>query len=214
MQSTETFVSRTRNLHLVIPMKDLTRAKSRLAELLPPDARRALVLEMLHRVLTTLLPDTTAPTTPATGIAQVWVMSADPTVRAMATTLGAQPMHDPTFDLNTALEWARTVVTTAGADALLIIPADVPLITPADLTALIDPLRAGTPLVLAPDRAESGTNALGVLLPSPLAFQFGPGSFAYHLDSAHNLGLKTHIYLSPTLAFDVDTPEDFIRYRG
>lgn len=206
--------SSIRHLHLVIPMKDLARAKSRLAEILPPDARRALVLEMLRRVLATLLPGrehhgTVAPA----DIESVWIMSADPTILALTTELGARPLHDPTADLNAALEWARTVVTAAGADALLIIPADVPRITPADLAGLTASLQAGSALVIAPDRAGHGTNALGLRLPSPLPFQFGPDSFAQHLETARRLGLTAQIYASPTLALDVDTPEDFTQYR-
>ncbi|MFP4438597.1 MAG: 2-phospho-L-lactate guanylyltransferase [Chloroflexaceae bacterium] len=206
--------SSIRHLHLVIPMKDLARAKSRLSEILPPDARRTLVLEMLRRVLATLLPGrehhgTVAPA----DIESVWIMSADPTILALTTELGARPLHDPTADLNAALEWARTVVTAAGADALLIIPADVPRITPADLAGLTASLQAGSALVIAPDRAGHGTNALGLRLPSPLPFQFGPDSFAQHLETARRLGLTAQIYASPTLALDVDTPEDFTQYR-
>ncbi len=213
--------SSIRHLHLVIPIKDLARAKSRLAEILPPDARRTLVLEMLRRVLATLLPGrehhgTVAPAGThqvRPDIECVWIMSADPTILALTTELGARPLPDPTADLNAALEWARTVVTAAGADALLIIPADVPRITPADLAGLTASLQAGSALVIAPDRAGSGTNALGLRLPSPLPFQFGPDSFAHHLETARRLGLTTRIYASPTLALDVDTPEDFTQYR-
>jgi 2-phospho-L-lactate guanylyltransferase len=207
--------SSIRHLHLVIPMKDLSRAKSRLARILPPAARRDLVLEMLRRVLATLLPGTDHHRTEGTlpAIECVWIMSADPTILARTTELGAHPLHDPTADLNAALEWARTVVTAAGADALLIIPADVPHITPADLAGLTASLHAGAALVIAPDRAGQGTNALGLLLPSPLPFQFGSNSFAQHLETAHHLGLTVQVYASPTLALDVDTPEDFTQYR-
>ncbi len=207
--------SSIRHLHLVIPMKDLSRAKSRLAEILPPTARRDLVLEMLRRVLATLLPGTDHHKAEETlsAIECVWIMSADPTILALTTELGAHPLHDPTADLNTALEWARTVVTAAGADALLILPADVPRITHADLAGLTASLHTGAALVITPDRAGHGTNALGLLLPSPLPFQFGSNSFAQHLEAAHRLGLTAQVYTSPTLALDVDTPEDFTHYR-
>jgi 2-phospho-L-lactate guanylyltransferase len=213
--------SSIRHLHLVIPMKDLARAKSRLAEILSPEARRTLVLDMLRRVLATLSPGrghhaTVAPAgthPPTPDIECVWIMSADPTILALTTELGARPLHDPTANLNAALEWARTAVTAAGADALLIIPADVPRITRADLAGLTASLQAGSALVIAPDRAGHGTNALGLRLPSPLPFLFGPDSFAQHLEAARRLGLTARIYASPTLALDVDTPEDFTRYR-
>lgn len=221
--------SRTQNrrIHAIVPIKDLARAKSRLANLLSPDERRTLVLDMLHSVLTTLLdlPRTADQAgveadTPQSQIQNlqskielVWVISADPSVLAVAAALGAQPLPDATADLNAALEQARVVATGAGADAVLVVPADVPLITPADLDGLVAALQAGVDLVIGPDQTGSGTNALGLALPAAFPFQFGPGSLGRHLETARSMGLVTQVYSSPTLALDIDTAEHLLRYQ-
>ncbi len=215
------------NIHVIVPVKDLQRAKSRLAELLAPDERRALVLAMLRRVLTVLLGEQndplqsalrvgveqTAGAVASVDIAQIWVISADATVWSLATALGACPLPDQASDLNAALEQARAVAYAAGAEALLIIPADVPLITAADRQQLLAALYAGAAFVIAPDHTGQGTNALGFRLPSSLAFQFGPDSFAQHINAAQRAGLVPQIYVSPTLALDIDTTAD-LRQAG
>lgn len=209
-------------IHAVVPLKDLSRAKSRLADLLTIDERHDLVLDMLCNTVTTLvsfIPDNqhvmadglqgeAESQQVAPSIAVVWVISADPSVLALAGELGAQPVVDTTQDLNAALEWVKGLATAAGASALLVVPADVPLVSPSDLRALIVGLADRATMVIAPDATEHGTNALAVTLPSPLSFQFGSDSFTRHLTLAQELGLIIQIYRSPTLALDIDTPED------
>lgn len=235
-------------LHIVVPVKDLARAKSRLAGQLAPAERQALVLSMLRRVLATLracqtqarapatLEDgrtearcehvsalggitlasagmTTLCTAPAT-IAAIWVISADPAVLRLAEQHGARPLADQAGDLNAALEQARATVRRAGADALLVVHGDLPLITADDVWALADALAAGADLVLAPDRAEVGTNALGGWLAAGMPFLFGGASFARHMAAAAWRELHVAVVRSPTLALDVDTPESLARYQS
>lgn len=205
-------------------MKMLTQAKSRLAALLTPDERRSLALAMLHGVLTTILSDgrlagqdqqldPTVSTTQAALISKVWVVSADPLVLELAANQGAQPIFDTTAELNEALELARATVQRAGATALLVIPADVPLLNRADLQALAQALHAGNDVVIAPDHERNGTNALGMRLPTGMPFQFGLHSFDLHCESARRLGLSIHIYTSPTLALDIDTADNLVHYN-
>jgi 2-phospho-L-lactate guanylyltransferase len=144
------------------------------------------------------------------------VVSSDATVLQAAATAGAHPLPDTTADLNAALHLAQASAEQAGAEALLIIPADVPLLTPADGVALVAALAAGRASVagsqaagvIVPSHDGSGTNALGITLPSPLPFQFGSSSFAHHQESARRLGIHLHVHTSPTLALDIDTPAD------
>ncbi len=210
--------TQTLNIHVVVPVKDLARAKSRLADVLSPDERRTLVLKMLQRVLTTMQSVASSDHNGSSNPQSVWiekirVISADATVRDLANSLGAQPLLDLTVDLNAALERARTTVIADGAAALLIIPADVAAIMPADMQGLTQALAFGADMVIAPDQLRIGTNALGLRLPSLLHFQFGPDSFAEHMHTAQRLGLATQVYTSPTLALDIDTPEDLDLYK-
>lgn len=88
---------------------------------------------------------------------------------------------------------------------LLIIHADLPLLCPSDVSALIDEAdKAGC--AIAPDRHGSGTNALALVDPEGFAFQFGPGSMARHVRaSGETAGIVERVGLS----FDIDTPEDY-----
>jgi 2-phospho-L-lactate/phosphoenolpyruvate guanylyltransferase len=193
------------NLHAIVPVKALPQAKSRLAIALAPAGRRALVIEMLGRVLQTLR-------NPA--VTTIWLVSADPVALAAGAAWGARPLHDRAGELNGALEQARTAAWAAGASALLVVPADVPLITPADVAALAAALAAGADVALAPDTAGSGTNALALRRHAELPFRFGPASAAHHLAEAAARGLRVHQISSPTLALDIDLPANLARYRS
>lgn len=215
-------------VHAVIPVKNLTNAKSRLAESFSPAERRTLAIYMFRTVLEALcaaLPpdDADEQATAAALVQAVWVVSSDPLVLEMASHAGAQPLQESVEDLNAALELAKAAALEQSAHALLVLPADIPLITPGDVRDLAAALRAANhsedhndPLdpprcVIVPDRESAGTNALGLTLPSELPFLFGSQSFSRHLEAAHALGLTVHIHTSPTLALDVDTPDDVNR---
>jgi 2-phospho-L-lactate guanylyltransferase len=194
-------------LHAVVPVKALARAKSRLAGRLGLSERRDLVVEMLGRVLASLLACRGA------ALAEVWVISSDPQVLDLAEAAGARTMLDRAGDLNGALDQARASLVGVGADAMLVIPADVPLIANGDLAAMSAAL-ADADLAMATDRQGDGTNALGMRLPCALPFHFGAQSAHLHRAAAAALGLRLQIYASATLSLDVDDPESLARYRA
>ena len=204
-------------VHAVVPIKQLARAKSRLSGALSPAERHDLALEMLSRVVQTLLDcrlqvaDCRLSAQPA--IAEVWVVSADPTALALAEALGARTIVDRAANLNGALAQARTVAREAGAGALLVVHGDLPLIRQPDIAAMVQALADGADLVLAPDGAGEGTNAMGIAIDAPLSFQFEGRSFARHLAAAAWQELLVEVVRSPTLALDIDTPEALRRYR-
>lgn len=191
------------NIHGIVPVKALGQAKSRLAAVLTPAERRRLVLEMFELVLEALR---------RSCVSAVWVVSADPDVLALAAARRANPVLDQGAGLNAALEQARQAARAAGAEALLVLPADVPLLTPADLAALHALLQGGADVALAPDGAGRGTNALALRAGAPLPFSFGEGSAERHLRRAAELGLLARRYHSPTLALDVDDQPSLARY--
>lgn len=193
------------NLHAVVPVKRLERAKSRLAAVLAPAERRLLVLEMLGRVLATLC---------RSPLAAIWVVSGDPLVLAQASRYGARPLREREGELNSALEHARAVAIAAGADALLIVPADVPLLRADDVRGMLGLLRAGADVALAPDDAGLGTNALALRATAGLPFSFGEESALRHMGLAAERGLVARRFASPTLELDVDDPVSLARYRA
>lgn len=116
--------------------------------------------------------------------------------------------------LNTALVSAQQTASAEGADRLLVIPADLPLLTPEDVGALLSALptsEARHGVVIAPDGTESGTNALLLSPPTALGPMFGMQSFSRHVAQAASRGLPCVIVRRPNLALDLDTPADVAR---
>lgn len=119
-------------------------------------------------------------------------------------------LRDPGLDLNAAFEAGRRVALAADASGLLVLPADLPLLTVADLELLLDQGRdAG--VAIAPDRSGAGTNGLYLSLEhgDSLQFAFGPGSRERHELAARACGLHAQIVASHGLQADVDTPADY-----
>lgn len=188
----------------VVPVKDLRGTKSRLAPVLDPAARAGLTLYMMGRVVSRLL---------EAGVGEVCVVSPDPVVLEEARGRGAEPLPQKSRGLNPALEEGRLWATRNGAPALLVVPADLPLIEADDVKAVLEKAPEA-PVVVAPDGARSGTNALLLRPPDGLPFLFGPDSFEAHLQAARDRGLSAHVCENAHLAFDLDTAGDFARYRG
>jgi len=189
---------------IVVPIRSLSDGKTRLSPVLDPRERSALTREMLERVVRAALGTASR--------ARVVVISPDPD--ALADMGRIDPSirliyQDPEHPgLNPALEQAAAAVRDAGGSAVLILPADLPLISSADIDNL---LRRDAPVVIAPDRHGMGTNALMVRLDAfgdPFVFQFGEGSYAKHHDEAARLGVDALTAISLGTSFDLDTPED------
>lgn len=186
----------------VVPMKPLDAAKSRLATSLSPDRRAVLSLAMLAHVLRTARE--------AETVAEVTVIGGDEAVRRLCDRLGVPwtPESDPRPDLNRALGEAFEASARDGLDAALFLPADLPGLGTADVAALVTAWGGKRRLVIAPDRAGEGTNAL--VVPAGVLFEpeLGPGSFERHLAQAARLGLLPRVCRSDGLLDDVDTPDD------
>jgi len=190
----------------VVPVKDLRGTKSRLAPVLDPAARAGLTLYMMGRVVTRAL---------EAGVSAVGVVSPDPIVLDEALRRGATPLVQKSRGLNPALEEGRLWAAQNGASALLVLPADLPLIEAEDVLAVLAALAgsAAAPVVITPDGARSGTNALLLRPPDALPFLFGPESFEAHLQAAGDRDVEARICENGHLSFDLDTAGDLAKYR-
>jgi 2-phospho-L-lactate guanylyltransferase len=92
------------------------------------------------------------------------------------------------------------------------LPADIPLVTPEDIAALLHVHREAPAVTLAPSRDERGSNAVACSPPDLLPLRFGDDSFFPHLQRARALGVEPQIVRRPGLALDVDTPEDLAAF--
>jgi 2-phospho-L-lactate/phosphoenolpyruvate guanylyltransferase len=188
----------------VVPVKDLHGTKSRLAPVLEPAARAGLTLYMMGRVVSRLL---------EAGVEEVCVVSPDPVVLDEALRRGAVPLPQKSRGLNPALEEGRLKATRDGASAMLVLPADLPLIETDDVRVVLAAAEGEPTAIIVPDGARSGTNALLLRPPDTLPFLFGPDSFEAHLQAARDRGIDARVCENAHLAFDLDTAGDLARYR-
>jgi 2-phospho-L-lactate guanylyltransferase len=188
-------------LWAIVPVKPLRIGKSRLAGVLSDDERADLNRRLLDHTLETL---TTIP-----EIEQVLVISRDPAVLALAREYGARTIQENgSQQLNLALTRATLLVKNYNLRGVLVVPADLPLLTQQDVYAMLE--RANDPpvVVVAPDRHRKGTNALLVCPVGLIDYDFGSDSFQHHCARAVEAGARLEIVELPSLALDMDLPED------
>ena len=115
--------------------------------------------------------------------------------------------------LNTALTRATVVAQMYATRGVLILPADLPLLTPEDVQALLVCASDPPVVVIAPDRHEQGTNALLISPTGLIEYDFGIGSFKRHCKRAKEAGARLEIVTLPSLGLDLDLPEDLEMVR-
>jgi 2-phospho-L-lactate guanylyltransferase len=183
---------------IAMPVKSLAGAKRRLSPELTPLERGALTLAMLEDVLDAARE--------VTGW-ETWVISPDEVVLEVAVRRGARSIPEEKPPLASAIRQVERLALERKADALAILPGDLPLITTEALTAA---LRTLGPVVLAPSHDEVGTNLLLRRPPRAIRARFGPQSFRRHLDMAEVRGLPAAVVDRRELAFDLDLPSDIL----
>lgn len=188
----------------LIPVKELSRAKARLAPVLDGAARRELALTMFCDVLAAALA--------CPALDGVAVVSHDPTVLSLAAESSAEGLSEP-GNLNEALTAASHKLRRRGVDRLVVLAADLPLANASSIEAVV---RADADVVVVPS-GDGGSNALALPREGPpdaIAFQFGPDSARRHLAAAQQAGLRSLRLDLPALALDIDTPADLERLRA
>lgn len=186
----------------IVPVKPLRRGKSRLADALNEDQRAELNSQLLKHTLKTLKE------TPR--VEEVLVVSRDPKALAIAHDHDARTIReDGSPDLNTALKRATAVAKMYTTNGVLILPADLPLVSTEDIEKLItigdEHQRV---VVIAPDRHKNGTNALLVSPSGIIDYDYGERSFERHCEQARKVGAHLEICELPSIELDLDLPED------
>ncbi len=186
----------------IVPVGAIEGAKSRLGAVLDAEERRDLAL----RLATTTIRAAVA--TP--GIDETLVVTPDDDVRDLALAAGARPLRQRGGGLNDGLRQAREEAVAAGAHAILVLPIDIPRVSPALLEPVVEMASGSAPLVaIVPDRHGRGTNALLVSPPDLIEFCFGGDSKDAHLGAARAAGARVEVLDGP-LTLDIDTPEDLL----
>jgi 2-phospho-L-lactate guanylyltransferase len=191
----------------IIPVKPLLTSKNRLAHILSPAARAQLIGDFLARMLAELQQ--------VDGLAQILLVSSDPAVEALARRFGVLLLvEERPLGLNTAVTQAAQLAAARGADAVLILPADLPFLQAADVDCLLDQLTDAPTLVICSDGRADGTNALLLSPPDAFTFQYGPDSLQKHLRQAEARKMVSKVVQRPGLQFDLDTENDWQIYQN
>jgi 2-phospho-L-lactate/phosphoenolpyruvate guanylyltransferase len=183
---------------VAVPVKSLSRAKTRLSPALTGLERGALTLAMLEDVLDAAL------SVPGW---ETWVISPDEVALEVAAGRGARPIPEAKPPLANAIRQVEAKAKQDGATALAVLPADVPLVT---VDTLHEALRTLGAVVLARSADGSGTSLLLRRPPRAIPARFGPDSFRRHLELAAERGLPVSVVERRELSFDVDRPGDIL----
>ncbi len=187
--------------YAVIPAKDFHGAKQRLASFLEPHERRQLAQAMLTDTLTAC--------SQAASLDGVAVVTCNQQVAEVAESLHVEVLWEPQAGGQTqAMTFAARACLRQGVTTMLTLPGDVPLITAADVEAVVAPPQPPVAVVLVPNRDDLGSNAIVLSPPDCLPFHFGYDSFQHHLRLAALHHLPVEVRRLPRLALDIDEPED------
>jgi 2-phospho-L-lactate guanylyltransferase len=185
---------------ILVPVKNLSAAKQRLAAVLDQASRTALAQAMLHDVLSTLHNWKNRP--------QVAIVTSDLYAVKLAEDFKFEIIPDPANPGETgAIEMATRQCVERGADSTLVIPADIPLIETWELEEILKhaPAEGG---VLVPAADGRGTNAAFRRPANLFPLRFGNDSFKPHHAAAQATGKPCIVLKLPGIALDVDNPAD------
>ncbi|MEU6555411.1 2-phospho-L-lactate guanylyltransferase [Streptomyces sp. NPDC046915] len=183
---------------LVIPLKPLHRAKSRLADTAADGLRPGLALAFAQ--------DTVAAALACPAVADVAVVTSDALAGRELAALGARIVPDePGSGLNAALRHAAAVVRASRPESpLAAVNADLPALRPLELSRVLS-AAAEFPRAFLPDAAEVGTTLLAAAADRELCPAFGPDSRARHRASG---AAELLLDAVDSVRQDVDTGED------
>lgn len=185
----------------IIPVKPLRLAKSRLSTVMSPEQRQEFAELMLRKTLRVVneVPE----------ISGSLVISRDSRALSLAREFGAKTVQESgNPELNVALTRATQIIASWGSNAVLILPADLPLITSTDLSNMLKLGTRHNSVVIATDKNQDGTNALFMRPPGLIEYAYGTGSFGRHIEFAERINADVSIFESENLHYDIDLPED------
>jgi len=187
----------------LVPLKDLVQAKSRLAGLLRPSERRALAQAMVEDVLAVL--------SSHPQISRVTLVSDDPGAGLLAAQYGIRYWPEsalPCRGLNAVITCASELLAADCEEPLLVLHGDLPLITAADITAVLARHGELGGLVIGCDRRGAGTNLLAFSSGRAPEFCFGADSCNRHREAARAAGMPVAVIRRPGIGLDVDEAAD------
>lgn len=187
------------NAWALVPVKTFARAKTRLGSLLTREECAQLAAQMLLDVLRALN------ATPL--ISGITLFGNEPQLAALSAGSGAQLLPEPPGDdYRKALGDVAAGLAAQGVRHLLVLPGDLPTLSAADVTQLLESHTGG--ISLCPATRDGGSNALLLSPPTAIPFLYGPDSAKRHLEAARTMGVAARHTELAGFARDIDTPDD------
>jgi 2-phospho-L-lactate guanylyltransferase len=183
-----------------VPVKEFTGAKQRLAALLTAAQRETLAATMLEDVLAALAG--------AARLGGIMVNTVDPRATDRALRYGARVVTEGARDGHTGAVNAMGRLLAAEGHALLTMPGDIPLVTSAEIDAVLASRRDAPSLTIVPARDELGSNAVLCDPPGAVPLRFGDDSYFPHLAASRRVGIEPTIVRLPGIGLDIDHPDD------
>lgn len=192
--------------YAILPVKESSTAKGRLARTLGGEDRRSLALAMLSDVLDALRR--------TRGFQRIVIITRDISVARLGTKKGALVLSEGrAHGLNRAIGRGLRFAECEGADQVLIIPADIPLARSSNFRAILK-MGHKNDVIIVPSHDLGGTNALLLHPPRIMPVSYGIDSFRRHCRLAQDRNLRIRILKLQSLGLDADTPLDLIRIRS
>ncbi|WP_158924592.1 2-phospho-L-lactate guanylyltransferase [Acidisphaera sp. S103] len=184
-----------------VPVKGFTGAKSRTGSILTPEQREVLAATMLEDVLSALAG--------ASRLAGILVNTIDPVAGALAERYGARVVTEGALDGHTgAVNGMARVLAAERKGALLTVPGDIPLVTSAEIDAVVSSCLAAPSFTIVPAHDELGSNAVLCAPPFSVPLRFGDDSYFPHLMAARAQGIEPTVVRLPGIGLDIDHPAD------
>jgi 2-phospho-L-lactate guanylyltransferase len=183
----------------IVPVKNLSEAKRRLATHLDPVERKTLVLAMLEDVLNALKRSDL--------FSEIRVISPDGTLERTIARHKALFMKQKGVGLNAALRQASRELATKRVSSVTTVLADLPLTGPADFRELARISQDRPRIVLAPS-LKGGTNVMMRSPPDLIRTSYGRWSYAKHLREGQKKNASVYSISNPRLSFDIDSIHD------
>jgi 2-phospho-L-lactate guanylyltransferase len=186
----------------IVPLKSLDRAKMRLTGVLTRAECSALSLHMAEDVVGAL--------TGSGCFSNVGILTADPALANLAERFDCRILQEqPSRDWQQNLALAACELAAGGTKTLVVVPGDLPDLTPPDVDLLL--ARHAGDVTVVPAARDGGTNALVMTPPDAMGFLFGPDSAKRHVEAARRAGYRVATLVLEAFAHDIDTPGDLGR---
>lgn len=187
--------------HILLPVKDLTRAKQRLASVMSQAARTQLAIAMMEHTFNVV--------STVEGVDGVAVVSSyAPAIELARKYSFTVVQESEQISESASVDFGSRELESQGAAAVLRLPIDLPLLTSEDIHQVLSCDRPIPSVVIVPSRDGTGTNAILRRPPTLFLSHFGPGSLARHLAEAELAGVAVQIVRNERIALDLDEPAD------